>query len=163
MKEGKETYRLVVREDEYIGEIGWCVEQLVEMFDQPSVALRPNLIAHDIIEHVNGIDQIGGIGEELQAMGGLWNTRGQWGVLDRDSYSPYSAEQSVGYEICELGRRFLCGEELGCYVPDVDTSEWDYVLKDIWYFAKKALRSELEHDEWFADSYLEYKLSLIHI
>lgn len=37
------------------------------------------LIAHDLLEHQNGVSQIGCPRDELQALGGVWNVRGRWG------------------------------------------------------------------------------------
>lgn len=39
-------------------------------------------IAHDLIEHQNGIEQIGLMEDELEAEGATWYVRGQYGDLD---------------------------------------------------------------------------------
>ena len=33
------------------------------------------LTAHDLLEHVNGAEHIGGIGDELEALGAIWYGR----------------------------------------------------------------------------------------
>lgn len=40
--------------------------------------LSPRMVAHDIVEHVNGWQNIGTVEDELEALGTAWYTRGQW-------------------------------------------------------------------------------------
>lgn len=146
MLTGTKEFTLVGREDENSGGTGWVVEELTEMEEQPSVAHDGYLIAHDIIEHVNGIDEIGGIGEELQAMGGLWNTRGQHGLIRR-GYNNHSPEKSVGYDFAEMTMRFLRGEEMGCEIPELEESEFEDEFNEIWECALEVIEDELEYLE----------------
>lgn len=39
----------------------------------------PYTLTHDLIEHVNGAEPMGGIEDEIEAIGAAWFTRGQWG------------------------------------------------------------------------------------
>ena len=152
---GKKEFTLVVREDESTGETGWVIEELTDMFDQPSVARDGYLIAHDLIEHVNGVDEIGGIGEELQAMGGLWNTRGQHCDLNRRYGNMITPHESVANEFVEMARRFLYGEEMGCTLPDLEESDYDEDFNEIWEYAIESLPSEIHSDKQFNPSYDE--------
>jgi hypothetical protein len=58
------------------------------------------LLAHDLVEHQNGPEAIGSVADELEALGGLWYTRGSWGY-------PYLSEQHrsedlLRYELLNL-------------------------------------------------------------
>ncbi len=39
------------------------------------------LIAHDLLEHVNGVHNIGSVWDELEALGGIWQVRARHGEL----------------------------------------------------------------------------------
>ena len=73
---------LNAKEDEMTGEMGLSFD--MPEIDYPTVANEGLLIAHDIIEHVNGLSKIGTIADELQAIAGVWLTRGQHGEIRRD-------------------------------------------------------------------------------
>lgn len=63
------------------------------------------LLAHDLIEHRHGIDSIGSIEDELQAIGAGWITRGQWGDYIRgrnNSICPYVMAASDVLNLFEL-------------------------------------------------------------
>ena len=159
MLKGTKTYKIIVQQDDYTGEWGWVIDGLSDM-DQPSVTSDPYLIAHDIIEHVNGIDEIGGIGEELQAMGGLWNTRGQHGLIRRE-YTPHSPQKSVGYDFSNMCIRFLQGEAMGCEIPELEESEFEDDFNDIWECALEVIEDELEYIE-LEDDEIEKKIKEFH-
>jgi hypothetical protein len=58
------------------------------------------LIAHDLLEHQNGVDKIGCPADELEAVGGMWQVRGRWGRLgERSIYDP---EQVMAHEIARI-------------------------------------------------------------
>lgn len=67
------------------------------------VATAPLLIAHDLIEHPNGLHSIGDIPDELQAMGGIWFVRGWRGhVSVEGSYNAYRAAESIAHEVSRM-------------------------------------------------------------
>lgn len=144
---GKQEYTLVTREDDATGEIGWCLEKLAHIHDMPSVAIDPYLIAHDIIEHVNGIEEIGGIGEELQAMGGIWNTRGQHCDINRNNTFNNDPVVAVSSDITELGRRFLSGEDMGCFVPEYVDCGYEDDIDMIWEKSKDEIIDEMSYND----------------
>jgi hypothetical protein len=60
-------------------------------------------IAHDIIEHVNGLRNIGTIHDEMEALGGIWFVRGQTGQLRRDNIgSAYTVEQNLAADLVRM-------------------------------------------------------------
>jgi hypothetical protein len=81
--------RLIRFTDEPTGETGLRLESC-----PPSEYLYASregrLLAHDLLEHVNGGDSIGSIDDELEALGAAWYVRGQHGGLDRGhTLDPY--------------------------------------------------------------------------
>jgi hypothetical protein len=149
MLTGIKEFQLIVREDENLGEMGWVVEELAEMEEQPSVARDGYLIAHDIVEHVNGIEAIGGIGEELQAMGGVWNTRGQWGDIRRGRYQNTDPHEALANDFQNMAIRYLNGEEMGYEIPEeVQESGYEDDFNDIWENTIIGLRREIEYEHF---------------
>ena len=77
------------------GTTGIVVEGM-KRIQYPSAAQEGFLIAHDLLEHVNGIEAIGSVDDELEAMGGCWFVRGKSGQMRRDNYgSMYSPEETI--------------------------------------------------------------------
>lgn len=70
------------------------------------------LLAHDLLEHVNGIEAIGTVHDELTALGAYWYVRGQHGQVngeDRtiDPIEPLSREVARQIGLCTpYGARF---------------------------------------------------------
>ena len=76
------------------------------------------LIAHDLIEHVNGLSHIGSIDDELEALGAIWYTRGQWGDLNRDGRgSMYSPEENIASDVVRMFRDHVDGGQHVSYAP----------------------------------------------
>lgn len=62
-------------------------------------------IAHDIVEHVNGLGEIGTVCDEFQALGALWYTRGQFADLRRDRVgAAYTPEESIASDLARMAR-----------------------------------------------------------
>lgn len=58
------------------------------------------LLAHDVIEHQQGTQKIGSIGDEMIALGGICYTRGQWGEISRDGVGgAYSVEENIASDL----------------------------------------------------------------
>lgn len=76
------------------------------------------LIAHDLIEHVNGPQRIGGIDDELEALGAIWYVRGQHGELNRNgSGSAYSITQNIASDVVRMFRDHIEGGQYVDYAP----------------------------------------------
>jgi hypothetical protein len=69
-------------------------------------------IAHDIVEHVNGFHRIGGIEDELEALGGVWMTRGHCCDLRRPNYSIYSPEANIASDLTSMAEDYWNGRKL---------------------------------------------------
>lgn len=66
------------------------------------------LLAHDLLEHVNGPEHIGGIGDELEALGAIWFGRGQCGDLNRDGRgSMYSPQENIGSDVARMAHEYV--------------------------------------------------------
>lgn len=74
------TVILEVRKDLELGELGFMVKG-TPMMNYPMVATRGAVVAHDLLEHVNGVSEIGSVGDELEALGAAWYVRGQHGMV----------------------------------------------------------------------------------
>jgi len=84
--------------------------------DEPGT---PTSIAHDLVEHVNGLEAIGTIGDELMALGAMWKCRGQWGDMQRTEYSSnLTAQQYIAGELPELYYQYRLGTPFGMKIPD---------------------------------------------
>lgn len=60
---------------------GWNFIKKSSFYLNPSESYG---IAHDIVEHINGIDSIGTIEDELEALGAFWETRCKYQDVRRD-------------------------------------------------------------------------------
>lgn len=60
------------------------------------------IIAHDIVEHQQGIEKIGTFEDELLALGAGWVTRGSFGSYDQVGQGYYSAEQVLSHDLDNL-------------------------------------------------------------
>lgn len=105
-------------------------------------------IAHDLIEHVNGVAHIGGIADELEAVGALWFTRGQFGDLSRDgSGSFHTPHENVASDLTSMFRDFFVnGASLSLNAPRTCRVEHDEDLRDILRIAMTDIPREVEFD-----------------
>lgn len=93
-------------EDQNTGEMGLSFGLDI---DYPSVATEGLLVAHDLIEHVNGLDRIGTIADELQALSGVWLTRASHGTLRRDNIgSAVAPDDNVWADVQNMGVMVWC-------------------------------------------------------
>ena len=159
---GKQEFKLVVCEDPETGEWGWCLDEL-SVEDQPMVGIDPYLIAHDLFEHVNGIYEIGGIAEELEAMGGFWLTRGCHSDVRRGRYSQYDGVEALAATISYLWIRHANGEGFGGAVPAYVETVHDESISEAIDLARSQTVSELGYSDELLpnDDFAGIALSLI--
>ncbi len=94
------------------GELGLYVRKLDRSGrDDMSAATDGLMIAHDLIEHQNGIAAIGTIPDELEALGAIWQTRGRFCDMRRDGPDYHSPATHIASDITRMGREALCGAE----------------------------------------------------
>jgi hypothetical protein len=145
---------LEVREDNDSGLVG-LVPKAMRKQNTPDAGEGYQL-AHDIVEHVNGLAAIGGIEDELEALGAIWLVRGQYHDLRRPDRSIYSPEKNIASDVSNLfsywgGRKLKfsnthehwADESFECILeealPDIRDT-WDWETKDLDYWNKAALR-----------------------
>lgn len=90
---------------------------VVDEFDRrPGLALRGapvdrdgfmadrdgTLIAHDLLEHVNGPRNIGSVWDELEALGAVWQVRARHGDLFTGRPSNYSMESNIASDLTRM-------------------------------------------------------------
>ena len=104
-------------------------------------------LAHDLIEHPNGMNSIGGVGDELEATGAIWYTRGQHCDLQRPDRSIYSPEQSLAHEI-ETNFRYWFdrGCEFDMPVPRSTPGYHDAAISMILKLGVKYIREEYDYE-----------------
>ncbi len=106
----KQSVKLIVCEDQSTGETGFKIEG-VPVIDAPMVALEGLLIAHDLLEHVQGVESIGTIQDELLAEGGIWFVRGQHGDITRRP-SMHTPMEHLASDVVNMGVLYLCNTDI---------------------------------------------------
>lgn len=92
--------RLRAVEDEEFGGIGLKFVIPHKLCTGKFTIQRGLVLAHDIIEHQQGHQKIGSIGDEMIALGGICYTRGQWGEISRDGTgSMFSVEENIASDL----------------------------------------------------------------
>ncbi len=84
------------------GELGIIING-TNVDDNIFVVFSGRGIAHDLVEHVNGVDSIGTVTDEFQALGSLWYTRGETGTITDDGMVNDLLGLVGGYTINGLG------------------------------------------------------------
>ena len=144
--------RLKVAEDHATGYSGLVVSGMKIPKNSAVVAREGRLIAHDLVEHVNGIRAIGSIHDELEALGSLWFVRGAWGDISRGSRygSTQSPERTVAFDVSELCACFVRGVPIRAKVPNTrPLEECDESFEAIIEEARSdALKEALDIMDW---------------
>ena len=101
------------------------------------------LIAHDVIEH-NGVGTIGGICDELEALGVIWWIRGSLNDIRRDNIgSMWTPYEHVAADIARMAERFEnCDRVLEWPIPFARASDYDDDFRRIVDIARKQLYKE---------------------
>ncbi len=97
--------------DQMTGELGYALAgmQLTSEMVNASMGMG---IAHDLLEHINGPSEIGGINDEMEALGALWYVRGQFGRLNSKGYgSMYTPEQNLASDVVRMFRDHVDGDQ----------------------------------------------------
>lgn len=102
--------RLIAVSDEFDRQPGLAVKGAPTNVDGFMADRDGVLIAHDLLEHVNGIREIGAVWDELEALGAIWQVRARHGDLftGRPSYS--SMESNIASDLTRMFADWI-GEE----------------------------------------------------
>ena len=71
---------LIASTDDFSDELGFIVKG-THIDDNTMADRTGRLVAHDILEHQNGLHNIGKVWDELEALGAVWQVRGRHGCL----------------------------------------------------------------------------------
>lgn len=117
------TELLTVKTDQETGELGLLFNSC-PVISYPMVATEGLLVAHDFLEHVNGLGKIGSIDDELEALGGVWFVRAQFADIRRGSVSRVSPEESLQSDIINMASIYVNGVDFKSEVPEVDSDHY---------------------------------------
>lgn len=142
------TVTLEAFRDEQTGELGLGIVG-VSRGDQTNAASSGDLLAHDLIEHVNGLARIGSIDDELEALGAIWYVRGQHGELNRDGRgSMHSVESNIASDVTRMFVDWQNGADLliNC-TPRTCKCDADEALQEILAHADRTWRGEFSDND----------------
>lgn len=143
------------------GILGLVVEGM-KLIEYPMAATEGRLIAHDIIEHVNGIKAIGSIDDELEALGGVWFTRGRFNDINRPSRT-HDPITDLASDVSNLGLIYCGGVNFRKPTPRTRACDEDVSFEAIIHEGGKALRDELGFTDMdIGPRYYEYMDACIH-
>ena len=93
------TLPILIHENEDYGQTGFILRQFATM-DNPLVDFGSGeMLAHDIVEHINGLDAVGTIHDELVALGAMFAVRVETGAMSTQKWAGMFYDQLVTY--CE--------------------------------------------------------------
>ena len=140
-------YTLTAREDRETGDLGYMVDG-TPFINYPMVATEGVLVAHDILEHVNGVKSIGSLDDELMALAGVWYIRGQWGELRKDGVgSRYTPEDNLASDVLNMALIYNNGVDFRTPVPKTKSHSMDETFKAIICKAKQDVSGELDSED----------------
>lgn len=139
---------LISKNDPETGELGLIIKGL-HVSNYPMVASEGLQIAHDLLEHQNGVENIGTIGDELEALAGVWFVRGQHADMSRDNRgSMYSPEENIASDICNMGVMYHNGSYFNHKVSkQTHEHDQDEYFDCILEYGRKSLLDELRCDD----------------
>lgn len=135
--------RIQVMEDRATGVVGMVLKG-IKLIDAPMVVNDGYGIAHDILDHQNGFKAIGSIADEIEAMGGMWFARGQWGEVRRTSYD--NPHQALANDLSYLADIHLDRNvPIRASIANTRETSWDHDFDLIIEDGVKICRREFEH------------------
>lgn len=134
--------RLVAVCDEYDCEPGLVVKG-TPMFEGMMADRGGEMIAHDLLEHQNGVKAIGPLDDELEALGGIWQVRGRHYDMCRDGRDYHSPQAHIASDIINMFRDI----DGSYWLPSIGQyrthrCDYDEDFQDIIEEARKGIRAE---------------------
>lgn len=143
------TVILTAREDNQFGGIGLHIEGMKEEGTNP--AAEGLQVAHDLIEHVNGLDAIGDICDELEALGAIWFVRGQFSDIRRNSNSAATPHESLASDVVRMFTDFRHGAHIDLTVPRTKACVADDDFREVIRIALESTRDEINPEVFDAE------------
>lgn len=139
--------KLIAQEDRELGGCGLVIEGM-----RPDVTVNPAqdglTLAHDLVEHVNGVWEIGTIDDELEALGAIWFVRGQFNDLRRDNRgSQVSVHQNIAADVVRMFRDFFYGAPVDLVPLKTKAHEEDSEFKTILDYAFDDMPGEIDAED----------------
>lgn len=160
----KNTLILTVTEDKEFGGIGLLIDGMKTEGVNP--AQDGLLIAHDILEHVNTLADIGSIDDELEALGAIWFVRGQFNDINRGKFAHrISPHENLASDIIRMFRDAFYGHPVEIEsVPEYEDSGNQIDFDEIFNYVENDYVKEFDDDEILGDLpafFQQYKAAAI--
>lgn len=104
--------RLITFADDVTGETGLVLKDC-KQFEGLMADRDGTLTAHDVLEHQNGVAGMGPVWDELEALGGVWYVRGQWGDFMTGRPSYHSPEANLASDVTRMFSDYSCDPDTG--------------------------------------------------
>ena len=137
--------------------------------DELFADINGGLIAHDLLEHQNGIEAIGSIPDEIEAIGGIWQIRGRHADFCHDEphlERHWTPEQNTILNLPSLARDTAFGGDWTPRIGQYNTRPHfeDETFRDMLEWVRSHCLAELEEPtDLNLDAFLENALHLIRI
>lgn len=158
----------VIKDENFTGEVGLVLADIPYDPDQFMITHEGLLIAHDILEHVDGLENIGTVADETQAFGGVYFVRGFNGYI-RNGVSGFSIEEALSRDIVGFYEQEPADLSDISEIPDEiqkladvanDYEYVDEIFDSIAEFANRSAKyfneDDLEHKPFSFETFLEY-------
>lgn len=164
---GTQEFKMTVKTDNETGELGLMFNDC-PIINYPMVANDGVLVAHDLLEHINGLTKIGSLDDELEALGAIWFIRGQHGQLRLDGIgSKFTPQENIASDVLNMARIYNNGVNFKTDAPVIDTDhEWYEEFKELVQLAVNDYDLEIDEDEqdierlnFYTNSALAYMLA----
>ena len=154
-----QKFKIISRECPISGGLGLAFDKTPDTEDINS-AFKGRLLAHDVLEHVNGLSKIGSVEDELQALACVWAIRGQYW----DIHPVVTPIESLNADLVMLVR-YLDLENMREQKLNSRYCEEDVNFKDIldfhnFHYWKDVWESERDEELTSEDFELWYKYCL---
>jgi hypothetical protein len=101
------SIRLVATDDEYDTALGFVIKGMPKF--EGRFADRDGIgVAHDVLEHQNGLANMGPVWDELEALGGIWQVRGRHGYLMTGGYNDHRVHWNIASDISRMFVDWTC-------------------------------------------------------
>jgi hypothetical protein len=137
--------RLIAASDEYDTSLGFVLKGCAS-FDGLMCDRDGTLTAHDVLEHCNGIANMGPVWDELEALGGGWYVRGQWGDMMQYRPNIHSPTTNFASDVTRMFSEW-CNDPTDCIGGKrigTRPSLWDEDFKDIIAIARHDIPREYD-------------------
>lgn len=159
---------LITHGDEYTDRLGLAIKGTDFSIDGMMADRDGTLIAHDLLEHQNGIANIGSVWDELEAVGGIWQVRGRHGDFLR-GYTVISPVENVAADIDRMFPEWLSahqydgpGSPAEGTKPHIHDDDFEAIIAE----ARRTIPINHEHEEYTPaelDAYMALALRRMRI